>query len=216
MSLSPERREILTNRTETYRKHLDDAVPYLLERGISREAADMFHLGVVPYEPDEKRAGRLSIPYLRPAGVVQIKYRCMIPEHGDHKDKELKCPKYLTEDGCGTHLYNSPVLLEESGLVVITEGELDALTVQAYCGIAAVGYPGVDTWKDNEHFRLCFEGVNEVVVIADGDDTGRKAAKRVADSIGFNARTVEMPDGQDANSYIASSGAGAFIERLKQ
>jgi DNA primase len=145
--------------------------------------------------------------------VVQIKYRCIEPEHGNHK--EVRCPKYLVEEGCGTHLYNSPVLLSESGLVVVTEGELDALTVQAYCGLAAVGYPGVDTWKDNPHFRLCFEGVNEIVVVADGDEPGRKAAKRVADSLGYAARVLDLPDGEDANSFIASHGAAVFTERVR-
>lgn len=212
MTLSVERREILTARAEEYEQYLPEAEQYLLDRGISLEAARLFRLGYVP--SGLQFGDRLSIPYLRPAGVVQIKYRCTNPEHGNHKT--VDCPKYLYESGCGTHLYNSPVLISETGLVVVTEGEMDAICVQAYCGLAAVGYPGTRSWqKHKEHYRLCFEGVNEVVVVADGDDDGRESARRVAESIGFNARTVDMPDGDDANSFIASHTAGAFIERLK-
>lgn len=213
MKISPERRRALTAKAQGFAGNIEQAVPYLLNRGISREVAAMFNMGVVPY--GQEFAGRLSIPYMTPAGVVQIKYRCTDLSHGDHKGDET-CPKYLYEAGCGIHLYNAQVLISTGDLVVVTEGELDAVCVQAYCGIPAVAYPGVETWQKQSHYRLCFEGVSEVIVVADGDKPGREAARRVADSIGSSARVLDMPDGQDSNSYIASQGAGAFIERTQQ
>jgi DNA primase len=102
-------------------------------------------------------------------------------------------------------------------LVVVTEGELDAAVVQAYCGISAVGYPGVDTWRDNAHWPLCFEGVGEAVVVADSDKTGKEAAGRVAQSLPCPSRVLTLAKGhKDANEFIAAEGAAAFIERLSK
>ena len=170
----------------------------------------MFQLGYAGHGTEQ--SGRLSIPYMTPAGVVQIKYRCTDQRHTDHKG--IECPKYMHEAGAGTHLYNAQVLIATSDTVILTEGELDAICVQAYLGIPAVAYPGADTWKSQKHYRLCFEGVSEVVVIADGDKVGRDAARRIAESIGMAARVVDMPESFDSNQYIHENGAGAFLERL--
>lgn len=211
MRISAERRAALTAKAREYASYVEQAEPYLLDRGISLEVANMFSLGYVPY--GKEFAGRLAIPYLTPAGVVQMKYRCTDLSHGDHKDVE--CPKYLYEAGCGVHLYNAQVLISTQDSVVLTEGELDAICVQAYCGILAVAYPGTRTWLKQRHWKLCFEGISEVIVIADGDKPGREAAGTVAESIGPQARVVAMPAGTDANSFIASHGADAFKEKIR-
>ena len=202
--LSLERKQSLASRALTYAQNLPSdaqAISYLTERGISKEVAAMFSLGVV--SEGEMFAGRLSIPYIMLYGVVDIKYRAT----------DGSMPKYGKEAGCGVHLYNAP-MLKHARTVALTEGELDAITVQAYCGIAAVAYPGADTWKNQRHWPLCFEGVHRVYVIADGDAVGREAASRVADSIGWSARVVDLGEGLDANAYIAQHGAEAFKERL--
>lgn len=204
MTLAAERKAQLTEKANALTTNLEQARAYLLSRGISMEAAQLFALGVADRG---EHAGRLSIPYVTETGVVAIKYRAM----------DGSKPKYLNESGCGVHLYNARVLIREADRVVLTEGELDTLTVQAYTGIPSVAYPGVDTWKAQPHWRLCFQDVAEVVVIADGDDVGRASAERVAKSIGTHARVVEMPpEHKDANEFIAAQGAAAFLERINQ
>lgn len=213
MILPPERRSALTAKAQAYAGQVDHAMDYLLARGISKDVALMFSLG---YVTEGDFARRLSIPYITPAGAVQIKFRCTNPAHHDGtKHVNTDCPKYLYEAGTSTHLFNAQVLIHAADRVVLTEGELDAVCVQAYCGIPAVGYPGVETWGNQPHWRLCFEGVGEVIVVADGNKVGRDAARRVAESIGLSARVVEMPTGEDSNSFIASYGAGAYLERLQ-
>lgn len=209
MILPQERRRALTAKSQTYAGNVEQAMPYLDSRGLTKEVAAMFSLG---YVSDGEQAGRISIPYHTPNGVVAIKYRCANIEHGEHKD--VDCPKYLSESGVGIHLFNAQVLIHCADTVVVTEGEMDAICVQAYTGLPAVAYPGVDTWKKHRHFRLCFEGVSEVIVVADGDKPGRVAAQQVAESIGLNARVIDLPNGDDASSYIASHGAGRFLERI--
>lgn len=209
MILPQERRQALTAKAQSFAANLNSALPYLGSRGLTKEVAAMFSLG---YATDGEVAGRLTIPYLTPGGVVAIKYRCADISHGEHK--ETSCPKYLNESGVGVRLFNAQVLIRCADTIVVTEGELDAICVQAYTGLPAVAYPGVDTFSKQRHFRLCFEGVSEVIVVADGDKPGRMAAQKVAESIGMNARVVDLPNGDDASSLIARDGAGRFLERL--
>jgi hypothetical protein len=205
------RRQALTAKAQTYAGELDRVAPYLLGRGISLEAARMFALG---YVTEGEFDGRLSIPYITPGGVVQIKYRCTDSSHEENgKHTKKGCPKYLYEAGTGLFLYNAQVLIHSLQRVVIVEGELDAICVQAYAGIPTVAYPGADTWE--KRWRHCFEGVSEVIVVADGDQPGKEAARKVADTLGFCARVVTLPAGDDSNSYIATHGAGSYLERLQ-
>lgn len=210
--LSPERKRSLAAKAAKYASNLQDerAVSYLESRGISIAAAEMFSIGYVP--EGQEYAGRISIPYLGLHGCRDIKYRAI----DDSK------PKYLKEAGCGTNLYNS-LVLRDAQVVALVEGEFDAIAVQAYCGVAAVGYPGVSTWgkanesepeKDTAHWPLCFEGIPKVLVIADGDSPGRDAAQHVAATIGWSARVVDLGDGYDANKYIAEHGAVAFKKEI--
>jgi DNA primase len=76
-----------------------------------------------------------------------------------------------------------------------------------------VGYPGVKTWET--FYRLCFEGIREILVVADGDEPGRKAASQIAEKLGMSARVVDLGDGYDSNTFITEFGADKFIERLR-
>ena len=208
--LSVERKAALTEKADRYAANIAEAEPYLLSRGISREAGEMFRLGCVPY--GDEYAGRLSIPYVTPTGVVNIKYRCADVSH-QPDCRTYDCVKYYYESGIGHHL-NARVLIQTPGLVVVTEGELDAVVIQAYCGTPAVAYPGVGSWKKFDHWPLCFEGVGEVVVVADNDDEGKSSAERVADSVGQAARVLRLPKWKDGNEYIHREGHQAFEELL--
>jgi DNA primase len=212
VNLSAERRRALTAKAQGLTANITQAQPYLDSRGISPQVAEMFALGYVPH--GGTNGGRLSIPYITPSGVVDIKYRCTDLTHHEHKG--IECPKYTHEIAAGLHLFNAQALIRAADLVVITEGELDAICVQAYCNVPAVAYPGVSSWSAEKHYPLCFEGVAEVVVIADGDKVGREAAARVARDIGLRARVVDLPSGEDANSFVVGKGAGALLDRIMQ
>lgn len=214
--LGTEQRRLLADATEIYNLHLiagtspcsTSALEYLAGRGLDG-LISRYQLGVVaePRPGHERMAGRVSIPYLTPAGVIGIKFRCT--EHDDCKAH--KCPKYLYSEGGSTFLFNARAVLAARASVVICEGEFDAMAVSGLAGIPAVGYPGADTWARNEHWPRVFAGL-EVVVVADGDAPGLKAAQTVAKSIP-DSRLVVLPDGEDSNSLILKEGPGAFRER---
>lgn len=200
-----QRKQQLLAKAQACYQHVAEARDYLESRGVTGRMAQRFLLGYVTPDIDPTYAGRLSIPYLTPAGVVGIKYRDL---------SGLSGAKYMSEPGCGTHLFNAPALLEAGPVAVLTEGEFDAVAVTAATGLPAVGYPGTNTWAAQRHWPACFDHVSEVVVVADGDKPGREAAHKVAGSMS-QARVVDLPDGLDANSFLLAEGADALADLIR-
>lgn len=191
-----DRQQRLTRLADEYAEHLDSAMDYLMERGIDRQMAEEFGLGFVP---EGRYSGRLAVPYHTPSGVVALNYRSL----NGHT------PKYIFESGSSRHLYNAWTLRKAERALVV-EGELKAVVVQSVTDIPTVGYGGTENWK--EHFRYCFEGVAEAIVIADDGKPGHDAAERVARSIGSRARVVYTPEGMDdPDTFIQAKGVDEFL-----
>lgn len=217
--LGTEQREFLERATSAYQEQLNGwaslsltshAAAYLSDRGLTPNMVVHYRLGWVrePLPSHEMMTGRISIPYLTPSGVVDMKFRCIA-----HDDcQAAKCPKYLYVEGGGNRLYNGRAVLAANDTVVLCEGEFDAMAVSALTNVPAVGYPGTNAWSKGKHYPRVFAGL-DVVVVADGDDAGVKAAKVVAKSLP-DSRVVVMPDGEDANSMLLKEGPEAFRDRI--
>lgn len=180
------------------------AQEYLTSRGIGPEEASTFRLGVArqPLVGHEQFTGRLAIPYLTPAGVVDFTFRCITlqcerckasPDEGGHA-------KYLNTQ-LETTLYNVLDLGTESQTIHVCEGQLDALTLSA-AGFPAIGVPGVKGWKP--WYSICLADFAEVFVWADADVAGRKFAKFIEKEL--KARRVALPQGEDVNSVYVKHG----------
>ncbi len=212
MRRSNEQKASLGRAADRYAKNLELAKPYLTSRGLDVVRLTQYRLGVVvdPVAGHEHAVGRLAIPYDTPTGVVAMKFRCIDEGHGDHRG--VSCPKYVYTTGDELHLFNTRTLTQDQDIVVLTEGELDALAVESV-GLAGVGYPGVSAWgKHGRAWGRAFAGVS-VVVVADGDKPGVDSAERVARDIG-NSTIVRMPSGEDANSFIHRFGWQAFYDKV--
>lgn len=208
--LSAELKKSLVTAAEKYRNALpgSPAEEYLSRRGLSG-----YGLGYVdePVAGHEKYQGKLAIPYIRwsPRNdfhVVSLRFRCI----EDHSCNDLKHPKYLTITGDTPRLYNTRALQNDSDVIGIAEGELDAISAEI-AGIPTVGVPGAQSWKP--YFREAFLGYRTVYVFADGDEPGRKFASGLVKQLP-NARAIEMPEGMDVNSFILEKGTEAFLSRL--
>lgn len=185
-----------------YEGSLEMATEYLASRGIDLEVARKHRLGVVS-DPDAGHGGgrgRLSIPYLTKAGPVGLKFRAMNGED----------PKYGAPAGQKARLYNVSALFEDTDYIGVTEGELDALVLTSYCGIPAVGVPGVGNWKNQRHYPRMFSGYNRVLVFGDPDDPGKELTKRICDSL-QQAVAIELP--ADVNETYLEHGAG-FLRKV--
>lgn len=205
MTISP----LLESQTQANEANAMLAAEFLGRRGLTIEDASLYRLGVVSDDAGlESRPyrGRLSIPYLTRAGVRDIRYRCM----KDHNCKENGCMKYLSRANATPLLYNVSALWRAGDEVAICEGEIDAMTMDLYSGVPAVGVPGVHLWKD--HFARLFYDFDRVLVVGDGDDAGDEFAKFVCSKLD-NAYPVPMPRGMDVNEMLTTMGPQA-VEQL--
>lgn len=194
--------EALDFAADLYHGCVGDVARYLEDRGIDEAAASSFRLGLVadPLPGHEQMAGRLSIPYITPSGVVGMKFR-RLAEDGS--------PKYLTLSGFKSRLFNAHAVLGAGGMLAITEGELDAVVLQERCGIPAVGVPGVSSWK--RHYRRVFADWPTILAFGDGDEPGREFSKFLAREV--EAVVIDMPDGMDVTSLFMAEGADEVLRR---
>jgi DNA primase len=174
---------------------------YLKTRGLLSPEAARFRLGLVtsPLAGDEQYRGRLAIPYLTPAGPVNIRFRCAQQHECDGH------PKYLSREGAGTNLFNVLDLKKDSPFICVAEGEIDAMSL-SLAGLPAVGVPGVDTWQ--KHFSRCLEDFEVIYAFGDGDKAGSKFSNFLARET--RARPIRMPPGEDCNSIFVKGGADAL------
>lgn len=185
---------------DMYEGNVGLASGWLDARGLTVDDVAPYRLGVVVDDSPESRPyqRRLAIPYLTPAGVADIRFRTM----------EDRGPKYLSRPGATGHLYNVNAFWTDSEVIAITEGELDALVMDAFSGIPAVGVPGVSLWK--RHYARLFADYERVLVIGDGDEAGREFTMTVSATLP-NAIPVMMRHGLDINDLYSESGAPGLL-----
>ncbi len=203
---SPEQRLLLAQAASQYQADLaadTAAQTYLTSRGFGPQAADTYRLGVVrtPAQGHEGHRGRLALPYITPAGVVNFRFRCL----KQHSCKEEGCPKYVGLEGFETNLYNVLDLGKPGETICVTEGELDCITL-SMCGIPAVAVPGATNWK--KHFARCLDDFSRVLVLGDGDDAGKGLNKKLINDA--RAIPVRLPKGHDVNSLYLDGGPDAL------
>jgi len=208
--LNAEQRNLLTEAAERYCNSLTpQAASYLEARGITAEVAHTFRLGSVVESSagHEHAVGRLSIPYLTPAGVVGIKFRSI----------DDTTPKYLWPSGQKIGLYNVLDLHRYSDTIAICEGEIDTIVASGIVGIPAVGVAGVSQWKP--WFPKLFESYTRILIFADNDvkedgtNPGQELARRIKEDLD-KATIVQLPPNMDVNEIYLQLGKNWFDERL--
>lgn len=208
--LSRKERVDREHRVATYEQQLrgNPEVPgnYLKNRGITGVVAQQFRLGYIndPLPGDEQQRGRLVIPYLTHSGVTWIKTRNIT---------DSDAPRYLwLTEGPGKRLFNVNDLFKTSPHIVCAEGELDALVMSSLIGVPAVAIPGTQFW--DRKLRGVFDDYDRVFCCMDGDSAGQKAAQAVSSDLGWKARLVNFPPGDDVNSLYLREGADAVRQLL--
>lgn len=214
-----------TYEKQMYESQLDTAPRgYLVSRGIYA-SAPLFRLGYVadPLPGDEQFRGRLAIPYLTPAGVVAMKYRCIEPHDCKTAGGQYH-HKYAQLEGQEQHLYNVGAYHSGRDMLGIVEGEIDALTATVHLDLPTMGVPGATQWiKHGRYWSLSLRDFSLVIIFADGDKAkctcsprhaencpnpkraGLELAKAIAADAGpHRARLVQLPDGQDVNSMVVA------------
>lgn len=207
MSVVPDRSRLafLETATRQYETEIDRAAGWLMARGITRDLAREYRLGVVaePCSGHEQYQGRLAIPYLTFAGVVTIRFRAL----------DDSTPKYLSLPRDIGRIYNTQAFfLRQAKQIVITEGEFDAMVVHEYAGVPAVGLQGASAWRPL--YSKCFVGYQDILVVGDGDEAGIKFTDRIVNELD-NARPIYLPDGDDCNSILINEGPQGLRDVLR-
>ena len=163
----------------------------------------MFRLGFVknPETGHELYQGKLSIPYITPSGVIDIRFRSITPDTG---------PKYLTRPGATSHIFNVNALTSDSDVLVICEGEIDTM-IATQVGFAAVGLPGANNWKP--FYARVLADWEKIMLFCDGDNAGREMAKNISRELD-NVFPVFMPDNCDVNDVYLQEGAEGLRKRV--
>lgn len=176
------------------------------ERGLTEATLRRFMLGVVPDDdPDyDNHTGWLTIPYITPGGIVDLRFRR--PPGSEHP------AKYKSLPGSQHRIYNPTAILTGVSRIYITEGEMDAM-ILTQIGLDAVAIPGATAWR--KPFALALQGFDTITICEDGDDDG--AGKGLTEAIVRDlewARVVRF-DGHDVNSYYLEHGGLALLEKVE-
>lgn len=144
---------------------------------------------------------------------------------------ETKAAKFRTVEkqwrsttGVSRGLYNSDALGQDKNLpIVITEGEIDALSVIQAGFARAVSLPDGWTPEGNKTDAILAEESRlrespYVIVAGDNDEAGESLPRVVANILtGHDVRFVTWPDDcKDANDLLVSGGEGALSACLQE
>jgi len=157
--------------------------------------------------------GYLAIPYLTRTGPVNMQFRCI----QNHNCKEIpNHSKYLKRKGSPVNIYGVQSIAWATDWIVVTEGEIDALTWQQI-GVPALAVPGAENWKD--YWGNLLEDFSRVYLAEDGDNAGKDLWIAMSEHIDQSNTMVvrmRMPDGEDSNSMYLKQGKDYLLGRIKK
>ncbi len=114
-------------------------------------------------------------------------------------------------------LYQARQAMRQSGEVLVVEGYFDQLA------LCRAGFPQVvatcGTALTADHVQVLKRYVQRVILLFDQDAAGKKAtfkAMTVLQEEGLAAAVIELPGGDDPDSFIQREGAEAFQLRLEK
>lgn len=166
------------------------------------DGALLAHMGVkATQHPDLGEV--LTFPYRRNGEAYAAKFRTV--------EKQWRSSKGITRG-----LYNADALTRDREQpIVITEGEIDCLTVMQSGFLRAVSLPDGWTEQGNKTDALieALDGLLDapfVIVAGDNDASGESLPRTVANLLsGQDVRYVQWPDGcKDANDVLMAFGEG--------
>jgi hypothetical protein len=156
----------------------------------------------------ERFTGWVSLPYVTPAGVVAMKFRCA----SDHDCKAEGCQRYDAPAGQKAKLYGAGDLVNGGDVAAVVEGELKAVAVKQGLGIPAVA-TSAGQWL--EHWPRTLADYDRVLVIADNDDAGLKHAKdKVLKSLPQGRLVVPPSEFPKIDDWLLAVGADAVREAI--
>lgn len=171
----------------------------LASRGLREETLKKFRYTVGDYHGTPCQIA----PYCDLSGEV-VAQHLRLPRNPETGKKDMP---WIGEPKRVFQLFGQNVWGEGGRRVVVTEGEIDAMTVSQVQDNKwpVVGVPGSDSVKFVERSSAWLETFDQVIFMFDGDEAGRKGARNCAAVLTpGKAYIAELPDGEDPNSLLTS------------
>lgn len=175
-------------------------------------------MGVCAREHQGIEGMAAAFPYYRNGKPYAAKFR------GVAKKKRDGSANFRSTQGVPRGLYNADALSRDQELpVVITEGEIDALSVMQAGFLRAVSLP--DGWTEQGNKTEALVEVEEalrrspyVVVAGDNDAAGESLPRTVANILsGHDVRYAVWPEGcKDANDVLVAFGEGTLAKCINE
>lgn len=192
---------------------------YLQRQGVNAE--DARTLGLIRPGKQERGdydlfRGRLIFPIFDLSGrVVAFGGRVL----DDSKPKYINSPEspIYHKGRVLFGLYQARQAMRQAGEVLLVEGYFDQLALHR------AGFPQVvascGTALTAEHARLLKRYVQRVLLLFDQDTAGKQATFKAMTALqeeGVPAAVIELPTGEDPDSFVQRQGAEAFRQKLEQ
>ncbi len=233
-----------------FEKQNQDALDYLLKRGLTKTTIDEFKLGFVPWKNDffeelkkkysEEEISLTSLYYKNEKTgkyIDRFNSRIIFPVNNISGDtiafggriiRESKLAKYINSPETefykkGNLIFNldrAKDLRSETEDVLIVEGYMDVVSVYASGVKNVISTSG--TALTERQISLIWKFFNNPIICLDGDESGQKAASRIAERlfplINDNNRIYFsiMPEGKDPDDYIKEYGKTGLLGLLKK
>jgi DNA primase len=226
-------------------------VNYLKKRGLSGKAAKFFNIGFAPpgWDNLKKALGgdgdEEKMQGLKDAGLMiendkgrtydRFRNRVIYPIRdlrgrtigfgartlGDDKPKYLNSPETpIFNKGNELYgLYECRQIRQTLKRFLVVEGYMDVVALHEFGIHYAVATLGTAT--SETHLHKLFKIAPEIVFCFDGDEAGRRAAKRGLDLVlpiledGQQIRFLFLPEGEDPDSMVRKEGKDGFEQRMK-
>ena len=227
-----------------------EALDYLLKRGFSKKIIEEFKLGYVPWKNNfyQELSKKFSEENINLTGlyyknektekyVDRFNSRIIFPVNNIAGDtiafggriiREGKLAKYINSPETefykkGSIIFNLDKAKEcraETDEVIVVEGYLDVVSVYS-SGIKNV-VANSGTALTDRQIDLIWKFFSNPVICLDGDESGQKAAQRIAEKLFpfINDKNKiyfsMMPEGKDPDDFIKQNGKDGFLNLLKE
>ena len=228
----------------------NEALIYLNKRGLEKKIIEEFKLGYIPWKNNfyDELLKKYSEEEINSTGLYykndktkkyidRFNSRIIFPVNNISGDtiafggriiKESKLAKYINSPETefykkGSMIFNldkAKDLRSETEDVLIVEGYMDVLSIYA-SGIKNV-IANSGTALTERQINLIWKFFSNPTICLDGDDSGQKAALRIAEKVFplINEKNKIyfsiMPDGEDPDDFIKKNGKEGLLNLLKK
>ena len=233
-----------------FNKVSQEALDYLYSRGLKKNIIDEFKLGYVPWKNDfytelrkkytEEEINLTGLYYKNDktgSYINRFNSRIIFPVNNISGDviafggriiKKSKLAKYINSPETefykkGNMIFNldkAKNLRSKTEKVLIVEGYMDVVTVYG-SGIKNV-ISNSGTALTERQINLIWKFFSNPIICLDGDESGQKAAFRIAERLFPLINEVNkiyfsiMPDGKDPDDFIKENGKESLLKLIDQ